>query len=64
MNGSRIYPFSDLPPQDLHRLIEIARIERARAIRTMFLGLFQARSQQSSPRIACEAPAAVRPAGA
>ncbi len=63
MKDSRTYAFSDLPPEEFHRLIETARIERARVIRTMFLSLFQARSRQPSPRIGCEAPAALRPAG-
>jgi len=54
---SPAYPFSDLPVEELERLIESARTERARTIRTMFLGLFRSRSKQPSSRIECEAPA-------
>ncbi len=56
MNGSPKYPFSDLSRQDLERLVEAARAERSRTIRTMFLRLVKALKRQSSVRIECEPP--------
>ncbi len=57
MNGSPAYPFSDLSLQDLERLVDAARAERTRTIRTMFLRLAKALKRQSSVRIECEPPA-------
>ena len=35
------YPFSDLTSEQVQRLIQAARIERAKAMRSFFAGLFR-----------------------
>lgn len=41
------YPFSDLTSEQIHQLVESARIERAKVIRSFFAGLF--RRQRKDP---------------
>lgn len=48
MTGSPRYPFSDLTPTEVERLIAVARAERARAIGTLFARLFRVRRQREA----------------
>ena len=64
MTSSQDHPFSDLSPEQVQRLIEIARAERARAIRTMVLKLFRRQPTPDKTGIGYETPVAPRPSGA
>jgi hypothetical protein len=43
MTSTGDYPFSDLTPEQVQKLVQAARIERARAMRSFFAGLFTRR---------------------
>jgi hypothetical protein len=48
MSDTPRYPFSDLSPVQVDRLIEAARIERSRALRSFLAGLFRVRRQREA----------------
>ena len=45
MTSTSDYPFSNLTPEQVRKLVEAARMERARAVRSFFAGLFRRRSK-------------------
>jgi len=41
MTSTSDYPFSNLTPEQVRKLVEAARMERARAVRSFVAGLFR-----------------------
>ena len=46
MSSASDYPFSNLTPEQVRKLVEAARVERARAVRSFFAGLFRRRGRK------------------
>jgi hypothetical protein len=56
MDQTQRYPFSDLSPADLRRLVNAARAERAAFIQRVFRALFHSRAKRQSTPIECREP--------
>ena len=60
MDRIESYPFSDLSPEQLQRLVDKAKDERAQAVRRVFRSLFKARAKRQSMPIECRPHTALR----